>query len=107
MPLLDIDIQGTEKFCKAFPETQTIFLLPPSFESLKQRLTDRKTDTPEAIKKRLANALNEIQRGCRIPDPTSLIAYRIVNDKLERSQNNFIRLVECLYNEELGLSGLT
>ena len=60
IPLLDIDIQGTEKFCKSFPETQTIFMLPPSLEALKTRLTKRGTDKPDQIQKRLNNALTEI-----------------------------------------------
>ena len=47
IPLLDIDIQGTEKFCKAFPETQTVFILPPSIEILKTRLTNRGLDKPD------------------------------------------------------------
>ena len=104
IPLLDIDIQGTEKFCKSFPETQTIFILPPSIDILKTRLTKRGTDKPDVIKKRLDNALKEIQRGCKTPDPTCLIAHWILNDDLKRSSNVFIRMVECLYNKELGLS---
>ena len=60
IPLLDIDIQGTEKFCKAFPETQTIFLLPPSIEALKNRLTARGTEAADKIQKRIDNATKEL-----------------------------------------------
>lgn len=34
IPLLDIDIQGTVKFVKAFPETNTFFVFPPSIQVL-------------------------------------------------------------------------
>lgn len=77
--------------------------MPPSLDILKIRLTQRQTDKPDQIQKRLDNALAEIQRGCKTPDPTSLIAYRVVNDDLKRTQNIFVRLVECLYQKELGL----
>ena len=37
-------------------------------------------------------------------DPSCLIAHWILNDDLKRSSNAFIRLVECLYTQELGLT---
>ena len=78
--------------------------LPPSLEILKTRLTNRGTDKPDQIKKRIDNALKEIQRGCKTPDPTCLIAHWVLNDDLKRASNGFIRMIECLYCQELGLS---
>ena len=63
IPLLDIDIQGTEKFLKSFPETNTLFMLPPSIAELEERLTKRGTETAESLKTRLTNSVNEIERG--------------------------------------------
>ena len=63
IPLLDIDIQGTEKFVSVYPETNTLFIFPPSFDSLKTRLEKRGTETPESLKKRLGNSGKEIRRG--------------------------------------------
>lgn len=34
IPLLDIDIQGTETFLESFPESNTLFIFPPSIETL-------------------------------------------------------------------------
>ena len=61
IPLLDIDIQGTVKFLKAFPETNTLFVFPPSVDDLRQRLEKRGTETEETLKTRLGNASKEIE----------------------------------------------
>ena len=49
IPLLDIDIQGTQKFVSVHPEANTLFVFPPSYEALEQRLTKRGTETPESL----------------------------------------------------------
>ena len=85
IPLLDIDIQGTEKFVKAFPETNTLFIFPPSIAELKARLTKRGTESAHSLKTRLENSKNEIARGLLTPDETKLIGYRLVNNDLEKS----------------------
>jgi len=60
---LDIDIQGTEKFVSVFPETNTLFLLPPSIAALKARLEKRGTETEKSLAVRLANSTSEIEQG--------------------------------------------
>ena len=55
IPLLDIDIQGCEKFLKAFPETNTLFIFPPSIDILKTRMIMKEL-SKEDIKIRLGNA---------------------------------------------------
>uniref|UniRef100_UPI002597F631 guanylate kinase n=1 Tax=uncultured Eubacterium sp. TaxID=165185 RepID=UPI002597F631 len=47
--ILEIDIQGALNVKKAFPEGVLIFILPPSMEVLRNRLTGRGTDAPEVI----------------------------------------------------------
>ena len=83
IPLLDIDIQGTEKFVKAFPETNTLFIFPPSIETLEQRLTGRGTETEETLKTRLQNARSEIAQGLEPPGEKCLIGYKLVNNEIE------------------------
>lgn len=61
IPLLDIDIQGTEDFLKAFPETNTLFIFPPSVSTLQQRLESRGTESADSLKTRLTDAIGEIQ----------------------------------------------
>jgi guanylate kinase len=76
--LMDVDVQGGRNVKKQFPESTLIFLLPPSLEILKQRLTARGTDDPEVIEKRMAQASEEI-RHCSWYD------YIIINDDLEKA----------------------
>lgn len=59
--LLDIDVQGARQVKESLPDSVLIFILPPSFEVLKERLTGRMTDTDEVIKKRLKKAADEIR----------------------------------------------
>lgn len=57
--LLEIDWQGALQVRKLFKSTD-IFILPPSYEALKDRLENRNQDTPEVIARRLAVAKSEI-----------------------------------------------
>lgn len=59
--LLDIDVQGARQIRRMFPESVTVFIMPPSFEVLAQRLTARGTESPAAIQLRLRNARQEME----------------------------------------------
>ena len=56
IPLLDIDVQGTENFLKAFPETNTMFIFPPSKDALEKRLRARGTESEATLATRIGNA---------------------------------------------------
>jgi guanylate kinase len=58
--LLDIDVAGAKQILSRLPQSLAIFILPPSFETLKDRLELRGTDSPETIAMRLKNAEDEI-----------------------------------------------
>jgi guanylate kinase len=64
--LIDIDIQGVAKI-RAFPDTYIqeaiadVFIMPPSLEELRRRLTKRGTETPSQIEIRLTNAAREMK----------------------------------------------
>lgn len=58
--VLEIDWQGAAQVRGLMPATISIFILPPSFETLLQRLNSRAQDAPEVIATRLANARAEI-----------------------------------------------
>lgn len=85
--LLDIDVQGTCRLLKRYPEAVTIFIMPPSPECLRRRLESRGTDSPEEIALRLENAKHEI---------TCKDCYRhvIVNDALSDAVAELIAVVE-------------
>ena len=59
--VLDIDVKGAANVKKHFGERAlSIFIAPPSIEALRERLINRKTDTMEAIEKRVAKASYEM-----------------------------------------------
>ncbi|HZP91987.1 MAG TPA: guanylate kinase [Burkholderiales bacterium] len=58
--VLEIDWQGARQVRRLIAETIGIFVLPPSLEVLRARLTDRRQDSPSVIERRLAAARSEI-----------------------------------------------
>jgi guanylate kinase len=58
--ILEIDWQGARQVRTALPGCQTIFILPPSREALRKRLTARQTDSPAVIERRLADAVADM-----------------------------------------------
>lgn len=85
--LLDIDVQGTAQILKRYPESITIFIAPPSFEVLKERMTARGTDSEEIMEERLRNAKEELEQK-------DLYRHIIVNDNLEDAVSELISVVE-------------
>lgn len=61
--LFDIDWQGAKSIKQHATNTVSIFILPPNFEILEQRLRNRATDNEEAIKLRMASAQEEISHA--------------------------------------------
>ena len=61
--VLEIDWQGALQIKKIFPHAVLIFILPPSWQELEQRLTRRGEDQPEVIAKRLANGRHEVAQA--------------------------------------------
>jgi len=59
--VLDIDVQGAMQIRQVVPEALLLFILPPSVESLFQRLTDRGTEKEETLRRRLNTALLELR----------------------------------------------
>ncbi|WP_370981563.1 guanylate kinase [Agaribacterium sp. ZY112] len=57
--ILEIDWQGAAQVREAYPSTVSIFVLPPSTDALRERLTGRGQDDDETINKRMAEAVSE------------------------------------------------
>ncbi|MCO6043368.1 guanylate kinase [Aeoliella sp. ICT_H6.2] len=74
--ILEIDVDGARKAREQFPQAVTIFITVESDQELEQRLRSRKTDTEEAILRRLDVARHEM-------DQANTYKYRVVNDKVE------------------------
>jgi guanylate kinase len=76
--VMDIDVQGAVQFVRAFPQSVTIFILPPSAAVLLERLKGRNTESAAQLAARLQSALQELQH-------VGEYEYVIVNDDLERA----------------------
>jgi len=74
--LLEIEIQGAMKIKEKFPEAVLLFVMAPSVDVLRNRLTGRGTESPEAIEMRLKRAAEEAQ-GIEQYD------YIVINDDLD------------------------
>lgn len=61
--VLEIDWQGARQIKQIFPNAVLIFVLPPSWEELLQRLKRRGEDAPEVIERRMANARFEVAQA--------------------------------------------
>lgn len=86
--LMDIDVQGARQFHAAFPETVLIFVLPPSGEVLKSRLSSRKSESRERLLVRLRNARAELGEVGRYH-------YVVVNDDLERAVDQVSAIIDA------------
>ena len=75
--ILDVDVQGAAQLRRGYPEGVFVFILPPSWDMLEERLRARRSDAPEEIERRLKKARDEI-RSFKEYD------YVIINDVLER-----------------------
>ncbi len=76
--LIEIDVNGAAQIRKSMPDAVSIFIMPPSLEVLRRRLSGRGTDTEEVVNKRLNEALREI--AC-----AEDYDYVIVNDDLNEA----------------------
>jgi guanylate kinase len=85
--LLDIDVQGMHQILERYPAGITVFIMPPSLETLRSRLETRGTDSPEVIAVRLKNAQEEMAQKDR---------YRhvIINDQLAHATAELIGIFE-------------
>ena len=74
--VLDIDVQGALNVIASEKEKVSIFILPPSMQELRSRLTGRGTESAEDVERRLHNAVWEISQKDKYE-------YKVINDDLE------------------------
>mgnify|MGYP004532665819 CR=1 FL=1 len=102
--ILEIEVQGALKVKSIFPETFLIFVIPPSMEELKNRLSLRGRETTEQIKERLAAAVWEMRQASKyneivVNDNLELCVERIAEIIQRRTEK--ISEVERLLNEKI------
>jgi guanylate kinase len=86
--ILEIDVQGARAVRKAMRSVVSVFILPPSFEVLRERLTARMTERPEELELRLANARGEVEQY-------RYFDYLILNDEVERAAAQLAAVVSA------------
>lgn len=90
---LEIEVQGGLQVMEKYPDILSIFILPPSMESLERRLRRRGTEDEETIQMRLAQAKEEMQYKDRYK-------YNVVNGDLDVAVNEILDILhkEIGYN---------
>ena len=86
--VMDIDVQGAQQFTRVFPDSVTIFVLPPSAETLLERLRQRQTESREQLASRLQSALQELQS-------VDLYQYVVVNDDLSKAVGRVSAIIDA------------
>jgi guanylate kinase len=92
--VLDIELQGVKAIKETDLGAHFLFIMPPSVEILEARLRGRKTDTEEAIQKRLAAAKVEIEFAKSAEAPYESI---FINDDLDKTTAVLIDWVDENY----------
>ncbi|MBE9548672.1 MAG: guanylate kinase [Proteobacteria bacterium] len=86
--ILEIDWQGARQVKQAFPGAVSIFILPPSLQSLRQRLGKRGQDSAETIARRMRDARCEISHWVEFD-------YLIINDDFELALSDMASIISA------------
>ena len=97
--VLEVDVQGAASVRELPLDSVSIFILPPSYEVLRERLIARGTDSPEELEVRLRNAPQELRQY-------SAFDYVIINDWVERAAGQLASIIyaeraRCMRQEGL------
>ena len=84
--IIEVDVNGAEKIREKLPQALSIFIMPPSYEVLRNRLSGRGTETQDVIEKRMEIALLEIARATEYD-------YIVVNDDLATAVDDIISII--------------
>ena len=92
--VFDVDVNGGMNIKKSYgDQALSIFIMPPSIDELRLRLTNRGTDAPEVIEQRIARAEYEISQAGNF-DKT------VVNDDLQTAEEEVLALVKEFLNPD-------
>ena len=84
--ILEIDVQGAASIREKIDDAVSIFILPPSFELLRQRLVARGTDSPADLERRLRGAPAEVEQHLNFQ-------YVILNDDINRASQQLAAVI--------------
>ncbi len=87
--VLEIDWQGAAQVRRHFPQSASIFILPPSFGALRTRLAGRAQDSDEVIERRLAAAAHDVAHA-------DAFDYIIVNDDFDHALQDLVAITRSI-----------
>mgnify|MGYP001396659902 CR=1 FL=1 len=85
--LLEIEVEGAKQIKEKFPESLSIFLLPPNKAELERRIRNRGTEEEEAIQKRLLRANYEISASNQFD-------FALTNYNVDETTNRILKLIQ-------------
>jgi guanylate kinase len=91
--IFDIDHVGAQRIKETYVDSITIFILPPSYKELEERLTQRGTESETILKIRLNKAKNEIEQS-------SWYQYRIVNDDFDEAVKQLHEIITTEHSKK-------
>jgi guanylate kinase len=86
--ILEIEVEGAVKIKEHYPDCVLIFVLPPSFVELRNRIEKRGTESPDSIGKRTEKAKEEIKHIKRYD-------YVVINENVEKAVNDINTILKA------------
>jgi guanylate kinase len=86
--ILEIDWQGAQQVRESFPESRSVFIMPPSVEALQSRLSGRGQDSPEVIARRMRDARAEMSHWDEFD-------FLIINDIFEHALTDLNAIIRA------------
>ena len=85
--ILEIEVEGARQIKNKFPNSLSIFLLPPDKKELERRIRNRGTEKEEAIKKSLSRANYEIS-------VSNQFDFALINNNVDETAKKIIKLIK-------------
>ena len=84
--VLELDIQGAASVKRAKPDAVLVFIEPPSFDDLRERIRGRGTEDPETLFRRLEAAYEEVRSK-------GTYDHIVINDRVEKAAEDLARII--------------
>jgi guanylate kinase len=85
--MLEIEVEGAKQVIKKWKKPISIFLFPPTFETLEKRIRNRHTETEEILMKRLNKAKAEMKMH-------NYYDYKVINDKIGEAASEIVKIIK-------------
>lgn len=86
--ILEIEVQGGEQIINRYPDALSIFIIPPSMDTLSSRLRNRGLDSIDIVKKRIGESRREIKFA-------EHYKYIVVNKYVDECASNILKIIDA------------